>query len=305
MRNTKNTPLISVIIPVYNVNGYLATAINSILDQTYKNLEVIAIDDGSTDDSYKTLKQLAKTDSRLKVLKNSKNLNISRTLNRGIKLAKGQFIARMDADDIALPHRLQQQINFILKHPQVVILGGQCKTIDLTSKIIGKKLFPVTDIQIREALYTSNPIQHPTALINRSLLPKNFAWYNPAFPPAEDYDLFFRLGQFGKYHNLPRFVLKYRQYIGSNTFKNPVKTFNVTKQVRFLAHTQYGYHPSLRSSIVHLLQVAVISLIPGFLVYPLYVIVRGIRSPLQLLADYFEELRYFPSPTSGSPELSA
>jgi glycosyltransferase involved in cell wall biosynthesis len=305
MRITKSKPLISVIIPVYNGNGYLATAINSILNQTYKNFEIIAIDDGSIDNSYDILKSLAKSDKRLRIFKNSKNLNISRTLNRGIKLAKGDYIARMDADDIALPNRFTQQMNFLLKHPQVVILGGQCKTIDVNGKLMGKKLFPVKDAQIREALYTTNPIQHPTAIINKALLPKNFAWYNPQLPPAEDYDLFFRLGQFGKYHNLPRFLLKYRQYIGSSTFKNPVKTFSVTRKVRRLARTQYGYKPSLRATLTHILQVAIISIIPGFLVYPTYVLVRGIRSPRQLLADYLGELKYFPSPTSKSDKVFA
>ena len=304
MRNTKHTPLISVVIPVYNGNGYLATAINSILNQSFRNFEVIAIDDGSIDNSYEILKSLAKTDSRLRVFKNKTNLNISRTLNRGIKLAKGQYIARMDADDIALPHRFAQQMKFLKKHPQVVILGGQCKTIDINGKLLGKKLFPVTDKQIREALYTTNPIQHPTAIINRALLPKNFTWYNPELPPAEDYDLFFRLGQFGKYHNLPIFLLKYRQYIGSSTFKNPVKTFSVTRKVRQLARTKYGYKPSLRARIQHLTQIAIITVIPGFMVYPVYVLARGIRSPLQLVTDYIGELRYIPDPKPKASKLS-
>lgn len=305
MRKTKNTPLISVVIPVYNGNGFLTAAIDSILNQTYTNIEVIAIDDGSTDNSYEILKNLAQKDNRLRIYRNKKNLNISRTLNKGIKLAKGQYIARMDADDIALPNRFEQQMKFLKNHPQVVILGGQCKTIDTTGKLIGKKLFPITDKQIREALYTTNPIQHPTAIINKAILPRNFSWYNPELPPAEDYDLFFRLGQFGKYHNLPVFLLKYRQYIGSSTFKNPVKTFSVTRKVRKLARTQYGYVPSLKSHITHLLQVAVIKVVPGFMVYPIYVLVRGIRSPLQLLADYLGELGYQQNPTPKSNKLSA
>lgn len=305
MRNTINPPLISVVIPVYNGNGFLTSAIDSILNQTYKNIEVIAIDDGSTDNSFETLKNLAINNPRLKVFKNKKNLNISRTLNKGIKLAKGQYIARMDADDISLPYRFEHQMDYLIKHPQLVILGGQCKTIDVNGKLIGKKLFPISDKQIREALFTTNPIQHPTAIINRALLPKNFSWYNPELPPAEDYDLFFRLGQFGKYHNLPIFLIKYRQYLGSSTFKNPVNTFSVTRQVRKLARTQYGYVPSLKSYFVHLLQVAIIKSIPSFMVYPIYVLVRGIRSPLQLLADYFSELKYQPNPKPKSSKLSA
>ena len=294
MRSTINHPLISVIIPVFNGNGYLPAALQSILSQTYRHLEVIAIDDGSTDNSYEILKRFAKLDSRVRVYRNPKNLNIANTLNRGIKLAKGQYIARMDADDVSLPHRLQKQIHFLLAHPNVVIVGGQVRTIDIHGHALGRKLFPVTNKQIREAFYTGNPLQHPTVLINKALLPKNFAWYNPALPPAEDYDLFFRLGKYGHYHNLSSFVLQYRQYLGSSTFKNPLKTFNVTRQVRKLAITQYGYLPSFRSRLIHTLQVMIITLLPDFLIYPAYVLIRGIRSPLQLLADYLAEKKFLP-----------
>ncbi len=276
-------PLISVILPVYNAEKYLVEALESLRYQTYRHFEVIAIDDGSTDGSYHLLKQVAKIDSRFRIYKNAKNLNIANTLNRGLKLAKGRFIARMDADDISLPNRFTQQIAYMQEHPRVVVLGGQCKTMDVSGKLIGRKLFPVSDKQIREALYTTNPIQHPTIMIDKSLLPKDFTWYNPQLPPAEDYDLFFRIGQYGKYHNLPKFLLIYRQYLGSNTFKNPVKTFNVTRKVRFLARTKYGYKPSIKSTLINFAQVAIVGIVPGFLIYPLYVFARGIKSPLQLL----------------------
>ncbi len=300
-----NNPLISVILPVYNANGYLPLALESIFAQTYKNFELIAVDDGSTDNSLDILKKYAKKDQRIKVYHNKRNLNIANSLNLGIKHAKGQYIARMDADDISLPHRFQKQIHFLLKHPEVIILGGQVRTIDVNGKALGRKLFPILDNEIRESLYTSNPIQHPTAIINKFLLPKNFSWYNPSLPPAEDYDLFFRLGQYGKYHNLNHFVLKYRQYLGSSTFKNPLKTFNVTKKVRKLAVAKYGYQPSLKSKIINLVQIILVTVVPDTFIYPLYVLVRGIRSPLQLLADYLAKNKYFPNTTPKASKLSA
>lgn len=303
MRNTTVKPLISVVIPVFNGNGYLPAALISILNQTYKNIEVIAIDDGSIDNSFQILQNFAQRDSRLRVYQNKQNLNIANTLNRGFHLAKGQYLARMDADDIALPHRLEKQIKYLLAHPEVVIVGGQVKTIDVDGRPLGHKLFPKSDKKIREALFTSNPIQHPTAMINRSLVPKNFVWYDPSLPPAEDYDLFFRLGKFGKYHNLSSFVLKYRQYIGSSTFKNPVNTFSATRLVRSLAVTQYGYVPSRKAKLIHTLQVITITLIPDFLIYPIYVLVRGIRSPIQLATDYLTEIKVtlFSKPELGTP----
>lgn len=290
MKLNSTKPLVSVIIPVYNANGFLSAAIDSILNQTYKNLDIIIVDDGSTDETPKILKSFAKKDKRVKILTNKRNLNIATSLNRGIKLAKGNYIARMDADDISLPNRIEKQMEYLLAHPDIVILGGQCKTIDTRDKTIGHKLFPVTDTEIRDALYYENPIQHPTVIFNKELIPKNFSWYNPDLPPAEDYDLFFRLAKFGKLHNLKRFVLKYRQYIGSSTFKNPLNTFNVTLRVRKLAITKYDYKPTLKGEIAHNLQVLAIRTLPQFLIYPTYLLLRGIKSPLQSISSYFRSI---------------
>jgi len=273
------TPLVSVILPVYNADKYLSAALESLINQTYTNLEIIAINDGSTDNSLSILKHFAKTDKRIKVISNPKNLKISRSLNRGISKAKGKYIARMDADDIALPKRIEKQILFLISHPEVVIVGGQCRTIDTSGKVIGRKLFPTTHDAIKNGLFTGNPIQHPSVIINRSLLPENFSWYNPVLPPAEDLDLFFRLGKFGKYANLSTFVLHYRQHMGSETFKNPLHTFSLTQKVRQLAVNRYGYKPSLKSKIINLLQIVTLALLPESLIYPAYLLVRGIRSP--------------------------
>lgn len=296
MKLNSTKPLVSVVIPVYNANGFLSAAINSILNQTYKNLEIIIVDDGSTDETPKILKSFAKKDKRVKILTNNKNLNIATSLNRGIKLAKGNYIARMDADDISLPNRIEKQMEYLLAHPDIVILGGQCKTIDTRDKTIGHKLFPVTDTEIRDALYYENPIQHPTVIFNKELIPKNFSWYNPDLPPAEDYDLFFRLAKFGKLHNLKRFVLKYRQYIGSSTFKNPLNTFNVTLKVRKLAITKYDYKPTLKSKMIHKFQKLVVKILPASLIYPLYILVRGIESPLEEIRLLFKFVNKLPNP---------
>lgn len=297
MKPKQTNSLISVILPVYNANGYLPMAIESILNQTYKNFEFIIINDGSTDNSLDIVKNYAKKDKRIKIINNKKNQNIANSLNKGIKIAKGQYLARMDADDISLPSRFQKQINFLQKHPKVVILGGQVRTIDINGKTVGHKIFPILDKKIRLALYTSNPIQHPTAIINKSLLPKDFSWYNPILPPAEDYDLFFRLGQYGKYHNLPSFVLKYRQYLGSSTFKNPLNTFNATLKVRRIAISKYNYKPSLSAITIHTIQKITLKLLPPSLVYPIYTLVRGIESPLEEIRLLLKLINNFSYPT--------
>lgn len=270
-------PLISVILPVHNAEKYLIEALESLRYQTYPHFEVIAIDDASSDLSYRILRNYAKIDSRFKVYKNKTNLKIANTLNFGLTKAQGQYIARMDADDISLPGRFLKQINFLIKHPGVVVVGGQCLTIDKNSKITGKKLFPVNHIEISELMYTANPLQHPSIMINRELLPKNFAWYNPLLTPAEDLDLYFRLGKFGLFANLKTTLLMYRQHDDSETFRNPKHTFKVTQKVRRLAVSKYGYKPKLKSSILALAQSIVLSILPASLIFPIYTFIRGTK----------------------------
>lgn len=274
---TTQKPLISVILPVHNAEKYLVEALESLRYQTYPHFEVIAIDDASTDLSYKILRNYAKIDSRIKVYKNKTNLKIANTLNFGLTKAKGHYIARMDADDISLPNRFQKQLNFLQKHLGVVVVGGQCLTIDKNGKLTGKKLFPSSHIDIHELMYTANALQHPSIMINRSLLPKSFSWYNPSLTPAEDLDLYFRLGKFGLFANLKTTVLMYRQHGDSETFRNPKHTFEITQKVRRLAVSKYGYKPKLKSRILASIQSMVLSVIPSALIFPLYTLVRGTK----------------------------
>lgn len=294
--------LISVILPVYNAAPYLPAALISILNQTGVNLELIAIDDHSTDESWDILKVFVQTDKRLKISRNSRNHRIAYTLNRGIKQARGQFIARMDADDISLPGRLKKQLHFLKNHPDVVIVGGQCQTIDSHGDRLGTKKFPTSNRAIRDMLYTNNPLQHPAVMINRALLPKNFAWYNTNFPPAEDLDLFFRLGAYGRYANLPNLILKYRQYPLSQTYKNPKNTFYFTQKVRQYAIAHYGYIPTTKAKLVSNLQSLAVNLIPNRLIYPLYSLLRGTRSLPSLLQT--DKLVLWPKTSPKSSTVS-
>ncbi len=276
MRHTsKQEPLISVILPVYNAEKYLTEALESLRYQTYSHFEVIAIDDASSDGSYKILQKYSRLDPRFRIFHHQINQKIAKTLNFGLTKAKGQYIARMDADDVCLPSRFQKQLKYLLSHPGVVIVGGQCLTTDKDNKLTGQKTFPTNHIDIHDRMYTANPIQHPSVMINRSLLPETFSWYNPTLPPAEDLDLYFRLGKYGLYANLKSFVLIYRQHSDSATFKNPKHTFQITEKVRRLAISKHGYRPSLKARLIALAQKLVVSLIPSSLIFPLYTFVRG------------------------------
>lgn len=132
---SSNLPLISVLIPVYNVEAFVKEAILSICNQSYKNIEIIVVDDCSTDNTYNIVAELVPNDARIKLFKNNKNSKIVKTLNFALEQSKGDFIARMDGDDISAPQRLEKQLNFLLKHPQYALVGSHVTTIDSKIKL--------------------------------------------------------------------------------------------------------------------------------------------------------------------------
>ena len=151
MKSKKQTPLVSVIMPVYNADGYLVEAIESILNQTYQNFELIIVDDASTDNTEQMISQFKKQNSKkIKAIRLKKNLNKGgdACANLAFQKAKGQFIARMDADDIAHPKRLEKQLKFLLKNPDIFMVGSQAWVINKKGEIIGEKKVPLTSKEI-------------------------------------------------------------------------------------------------------------------------------------------------------------
>ena len=141
-------PEISVIMSVYNGMPYLQEAVKSILNQTYKDFEFIIVDDASTDDSLKYLKGI--NDKRIKILSNEKNLGLAVSLNKALNAARGEYIARMDADDISKPERLHIQLNFMELNPQIDICGSFVSVIDENGKLVGSIKKPTTDDKIKK-----------------------------------------------------------------------------------------------------------------------------------------------------------
>lgn len=284
LSNKKEQPLVSVLMTAFNAEKFVKQALESIINQTYPNLEIIVVDDGSTDRTYQIIKDLALTDTRIKAFRLKKNVGPSLASNFGLKKANGLLIARMDADDIAFPDRIERQVEFLLKNPQVVVVGGQCLLIDEENNLIGEKKFPTAHQPIYKSLFSINPIQHPTCMINRALLPKEGVWYHNHLVLAHDLELVFELAQYGQLANLPETVLYYRQYPNSLSLRNPKKTFRATFGVRIQAIKKYGYKPSFRAIMVNLLQLVIVNLLPTGLVYPLFTFWRGIR-PLRVVSS--------------------
>lgn len=212
-------PLISVIIPCYNAENYVEEAVRSIMSQTYKNLEIICINDCSTDNTVSILGLLAEEDSRVVVYKNDKNLKVSKTFNKGLQCAKGLYIARMDADDIALPNRLERQINFLLKNSKVDVVGSNIQSIDAKGNRNNyHSKVPLEHDEIIEKLYYKCCMMNPSILAKKSFFLDLGGYRDIDF--GEDYDLWIRSTLSGKIlHNLEDILLLYRSHDNNLTNK--------------------------------------------------------------------------------------
>src|SRR3989344_7911438 len=169
----KDKPLVSIILPVHNSQQYLSECLSSLLRQSYKNIEIITIDDNSVDNSYKILRSFARKDKRIRTIRNIKRYGASITLNRLIKRAKGEFIAFMDAQDVSLKDRIKKQLTFLKENSEVVAVGTQCVFIEGKNKRIGKSNFPKHNQDIYQSPLHGVSMQFETIMINRNLLPKD------------------------------------------------------------------------------------------------------------------------------------
>ncbi len=202
----KQQPLVSVLMPVYNGEKYISEAIDSILQQTYTHFELLIINDGSTDTSKEII--LSYNDPRIRYIENETNSGLIFTLNRGIDLAQGKYIARMDADDISLPKRLALQVAYLEQHPTIGMCGASAYRIDAAGNIVGK-MGKICDTNLLQAsLLFSSPYIHPLMMIRTPLLQQNK--YNAAYKHGEDYELWIRLAEQTKGANLPNYLLHYR-----------------------------------------------------------------------------------------------
>lgn len=198
-----NRPKITVLMSVYNGENHLHEAVDSILNQTFKDFEFLIINDGSTDKTTNILKSY--NDPRIKIHINKKNIGLTKSLNVGLKMAKGEYIARQDADDISSPERLAKEIAFLEKHNNYAVVGTFAMALNEYSEELQIWERPYEDANIRTALKRDNCIIHGTAMMRRSFLLKA-GFYDEAITKAQDYDLWVRLSKKYKMANIPEFL---------------------------------------------------------------------------------------------------
>ena len=207
-----DSPLVSVIIPCYNASKYVEQAVRSVMEQTYQNLEIICCDDCSTDNTLEILENLALEDSRITVVKNDSNLKIVKTLNKLIGLATGKYIARMDADDISLPERIEKQVEFLEFNSEYAMCGTNAFHINEEGIEVGSSRLPLSYEDNKFFLAYYSTFYHPTIMLKAYIYKQNL--YLEDFLYAEDYELWCRLffDKNVKAANLEQSLFKYRVF---------------------------------------------------------------------------------------------
>ena len=212
-------PKISVVLPVYNAEAYVGKAIESILHQTYADFELIIINDGSTDQSLEIVQSY--TDSRIKIV-SRENKGLISSLNEGFALARGKYVARMDADDIALPQRFEKQVALLDVMPSVALCGTWVDVIDAQGVVKGDYAYPPIDTKaIRTYTLRHNPFIHPTVMLRKNVFEK-VGGYRSVFKHVEDYELWTRIVFAYDVANIPEKLLHYRVSGESITRKNQI-----------------------------------------------------------------------------------
>lgn len=224
---TYNDILVSVVMPVYNGALYLREAIDSILSQTHSNLELIIINDGSTDDSEDIIRSYE--DARIRYILNEKNSGICVTLNKGLDAAQGKYIARMDCDDISVPERLQKQIEYMEQNPSIGISGSD---IIVFGEGIEELIFTFEHDKncCKAGLLFATCFAHPTVMIRRSIMDDYNLRYDEEYKGLEDFELWYRISKHADLINLPYPLLRYRKHKSQETQNVPLRVVKKLKE---------------------------------------------------------------------------
>lgn len=270
---SENKSLVSVVIPVHNAEKYVKESIDSCLDQTYPNLEIIVVDDKSTDNTLDILKSYG---NKIILIPIEKQDGLGNVINIGIKKSKGKYIARMDADDVMYPTRLEKQIEYLEQNSNCVAVGGQIDVIDENSNITGHREYALEDKDIKKNMFLFMPFAHPAVTLRRSAV-ESIGLYPEHMWKVEDVKFFFLLSKQGDFHNITETVLKYRMTFGTESQSKMVDHFKKTNEVRKWAISDLGIKPTPMQYIkwkMETLGVYVASILPPKMFMDLFELVR-------------------------------
>lgn len=249
----KIKPLVSILLPVHNAGRDISDCLKSLISQSFRQIEIIAIDDKSSDDSLKILKSFAKKYSKLRIYKNIKRYGIGITLNRLLRRAKGDYIAFMDAKDISSKQRIKKQVEFMIGNPGVVAVGAQCRFMNEKGRLIGKSSFPKENQFIYSSPLHGISMQFETVLINTTLIPKDLLRFQTSSNHFIYSDVFLKLLPYGKFTNLPQYLHYHRNNPKTYFFDLRIHLIGLIKLwINSIAN--YDYQLSIKSFFTPLIK---------------------------------------------------
>lgn len=241
--SAETPPKITVLMPVFNAGAFLAPAVQSILSQTFTDFELLLLNDGSTDDSLDTIASLA--DPRIRLVHNPENLGLIATLNRGLEMARAPLVARMDADDLALPARLERQFRTFAENSGLALLGTAATTIDEFGQTFGAMDVLVRREEIIKSILRQNAFIHPSVMMRVSVA-RAMGGYPVEAHHAEDYALWLKIASRYPVANLPERLMQYRVHPGQVSQRKLVAQRKTVQRLQRAALEDY-----VRSGLVH------------------------------------------------------
>ncbi len=229
--------LVSVVMPVYNTARFLPETIESILNQTHRNIEFFVIDDASPDDSWEVIEAYARKDSRMVAIRNELNVGVIRTRNKGVERASGKYVALMDGDDVAMPERISRQVAFLENNPGHGACGSNIYEIDAQGRLRRTVSFPAGDAEIKRSFFFHTPIRHSTLMVRKECFDR-LGLYRVM---PEELDLLMRIGRAYQIANLQECLVKYRVHGDNYIFNDHRAIIRSTLRTRRNAVKAYGY----------------------------------------------------------------
>lgn len=271
-------PFVSVIMPVYNGAPFVEKAIDSIIQQTYEKLELLIVDNGSSDRTRTIIHDYKKQyPKRIKLYTYTQNQGAFFATNYALSKAKGRYIAMMDADDVSHKTRIAKQVAYLEAHPRVIVLGTQATIIDTSGHIIGQKTMPLNQESIYKQFAVVHPMIHPSVMINRNLLPNPHVLYSCKYGVNDDYYTFFKLMPYGEFANLSGSLLKYRVHGKNSSLSNMKSHFWNITNIRIEAITKLNYQAPFIVFPIMIMQAVLVALLPEPWLKELFYYIRGIK----------------------------
>lgn len=262
---TPHDPVVSVVTPVRNEENFLDEMIYSMRNQSFASFELILVNDGSDDASPEIMREHAGEDSRLRLIRNSEHGGIVEALNRGFSECEGKYIARMDADDIAMQDRLEIQVSFMEANPDVAALGAAVQYIDAD----GRKLGRIRRSDVTRSILRRNPLLHPTVILRREIIEQNRLSYRNNYEYAEDYYLWLELSRFAKIATIDDVVLSYRLSDSTARARKLKAMLRATIRAKISGSLDLGIRPTPADALV-LCSELFLLLMPAHIIWGLY-----------------------------------